>query len=137
MIAPPALLRQFVEHALAEDIGRGDATTQALFTEAVSAEGRIASKTPTVMAGGPVAALVLQTLDPTTWTTLETEEGESVGAGATLLAVRGDGRAILTGERVALNILHRLCGIAGGCWTNTRSGAAAARTTGSGSTTGS
>jgi nicotinate-nucleotide pyrophosphorylase (carboxylating) len=112
MIAPPAVLREFVEQALAEDIGRGDATTQALFPDVVPAEGRIAAKLPTVMAGGPVAGLVFQTLDPTTWVTCESDEGTSVEAGATLLTVRGDGRSILTGERVALNILQRLCGIA-------------------------
>src|SRR5262245_35626058 len=112
MIDQPSALREFVERALAEDIGRGDATTNALFASAVPAEGRIVAKTPTVMAGGPVAALVFQTLDPTTWATLDTEDGEAVDAGTTVLTVRGDGRSILTGERVALNILQRLCGIA-------------------------
>lgn len=112
MIAPPAVLREFVERALAEDIGRGDATTAALFAEAVPAEGRISAKVPTVMAGGPVAALVFQTLDPTASVTLEADEGKPVEGGGALLAVRGDGRAILSGERVALNILQRLCGIA-------------------------
>ncbi len=112
MIAPPTVLRDFVERALAEDVGRGDATTAALFAEAVPAEGRIAAKLPTVMAGGPVAALVFQTLDPITGVTLDMDEGTSVEAGVTLLTVRGDGRSILTGERVALNILQRLCGIA-------------------------
>lgn len=112
MIAPSTVLRTFVERALAEDIGRGDATTQALFPNAVAAEGRIAAKTPIIMAGGPVAALVFQTLDPTMWATLDSEDGESVDAGTTVLTIRGDGRSILTGERVALNILQRLCGIA-------------------------
>jgi nicotinate-nucleotide pyrophosphorylase (carboxylating) len=106
------VLREFVERALAEDIGRGDATTAALFSEPVAAEGRISTKAPTVMAGGPVAALVFQTLDPAASVTCETEEGKFVEGGAALLAVRGDGRAILSGERVALNMLQRLCGIA-------------------------
>jgi nicotinate-nucleotide pyrophosphorylase (carboxylating) len=112
VIAPPTVLREFVERALAEDIGRGDATTHALFADAVAAEGRISAKTATVMAGGPVAALVFQTVDPTTWTLLDAADGESVAIGSVLLTVRGDGRSILTGERVALNILQRLCGIA-------------------------
>ena len=164
MIAPSSMLKEFVERALAEDIGRGDVTTQALFADDVPAEGRIATKTPTVMAGGPVAALVFQTLDPTAWVTLDEEEGKPVEAGAALLTVQGDGRAILTGERVALNILQRLCAgsprgpgdsstpsagfrvgsptrgrrrLDGDCWINTRSGAAAVRITDSVSTTGS
>jgi len=112
MIAPPAVLRDFVDRALAEDIGHGDATTTALFSEPVATEGRISTKAPTVMAGGPVAALVFQTLDPTASVTCEADEGKPVEGGAALLAVRGDGRAILSGERVALNILQRLCGIA-------------------------
>jgi nicotinate-nucleotide pyrophosphorylase (carboxylating) len=106
------MLRDFVKRALAEDIGRGDATTRALFADAVPAEGRIAARTSTVMAGGPVAVLVFQTLDPTAWATLDVEEGKSVEGGTALLTVRGDGRTILTGERVTLNILQRLCGIA-------------------------
>ena len=112
MIAPSSVLRDFVERALAEDIGRGDATTRALFSEPVPAEGRITAKTPTVMAGGPVAGLVFQTVDPGTWVTLDVEEGTPVEAGTPVLTVSGDGRAILSGERVALNILQRLCGIA-------------------------
>ena len=112
MIAPAHILKEFVERALAEDIGRGDVTTQALFDEDIPAEGRISAKTPTIMAGGSVAAMVFQTLDPTARVTLDEEDGESVESGAVLLTVRGDGRAILTGERVALNILQRLCGIA-------------------------
>lgn len=112
MIAPPAVLRAFVEQALAEDIGRGDATTLALFDHAIQTQGRIAAKRPTVMAGGPVAALVFQTLDPAAQVTLDAAEGQALEAAAPLLTVRGDGRAILSGERVALNILQRLCGIA-------------------------
>ncbi len=112
MIAPPLELRNFVERALAEDIGRGDATTRALFADAIPAEGRIAAKLPTIMAGGPVAALVFQALDPSASVTLEVDEGKAIKGGTVLLAVRGDGRAILSGERVALNILQRLCGIA-------------------------
>lgn len=112
MIAPASVLREFVERALAEDIGHGDTTTRALFADAVPAEGRIAARTSTIMAGGPVAALVFQTLDPTAWATLDVEEGKSVEGDTALLTVRSDGRTILTGERVALNILQRLCGIA-------------------------
>ena len=112
MIAPPAVLHEFVERALAEDLGRGDATTQALFSGLISAEGRISARTATVMAGGPVAALVFQHLDPAASVELLAAEGSPIEANGPLLTIRGDGRGILSAERVALNILQRLCGIA-------------------------
>jgi nicotinate-nucleotide pyrophosphorylase (carboxylating) len=112
MIAPPTVLREFVERALAEDIGRGDATTQALFTGPVPAIGRISAKNPTVVAGRAVAALVFQTLDQHATIEYHIEDGQVILAGDPVLTVRADGRAILTGERVALNILQRLCGVA-------------------------
>jgi nicotinate-nucleotide pyrophosphorylase (carboxylating) len=64
------------------------------------------------MAGGPVAALVFQHLDPSASVELTTVEGSPIGGNGPLITVRGDGRAILSAERVALNILQRLCGIA-------------------------
>ncbi|MFZ5861624.1 MAG: carboxylating nicotinate-nucleotide diphosphorylase [Nitrospirota bacterium] len=112
MIATPAVLREFVERALAEDIGRGDATTRALFTDPVPAIGRISAKNQTVVAGGTVAALVFQTLDQHAVIEHRIEDGRMVLAGDPVLTVRADGRALLTGERVALNILQRLCGVA-------------------------
>lgn len=112
MIAPPAVLREFVERALAEDIGRGDATTQALFTDPVPAVGRIAARTQTVVAGWSVAALVFQTLDRNASIEPHADDGEAILPGASILTVRTDARALLTGERVALNILQRLCGVA-------------------------
>jgi nicotinate-nucleotide pyrophosphorylase (carboxylating) len=112
MIATPAVLREFVERALAEDIGRGDVTTQALFSDSVPAIGRISAKHQAVVAGGPVAALVFQALDQHATIEHHIDEGQIVLANDPVLTVRGDGRAILTGERVALNILQRLCGVA-------------------------
>jgi nicotinate-nucleotide pyrophosphorylase (carboxylating) len=112
VIAPPAVLREFVERALAEDIGRGDATTQALFTDPVPAVGRIAARTQTVVAGWSVAALVFQTLDRNASIEPHADDGEAILPGASILTVRTDARALLTGERVALNILQRLCGVA-------------------------
>jgi nicotinate-nucleotide pyrophosphorylase (carboxylating) len=112
MIAPPAVLREFVERALAEDIGRGDATTQALLPDPVPAIGRIAARARTVLAGWSVAALVFQTLDRNASIEPHADDGEAILPGASILTVRADARALLTGERVALNILQRLCGVA-------------------------
>jgi nicotinate-nucleotide pyrophosphorylase (carboxylating) len=112
VIASPADLREFVERALAEDIGRGDATTQALFTGPVPAVGRISAKNQTVAAGGAIAGLAFQALDQHAAIEHNVADGQVVLAGDALLTVRADGRAMLTAERVALNILQRLCGIA-------------------------
>ena len=112
MIAPPSFLREFVERALAEDIGHGDATTLALFDQPVPAGARVSARHETVMAGGPVAALVFTVLDPRASVELHAAEGSIVPPTSPLLTIHGDGRTILAGERVALNILQRLCGIA-------------------------
>lgn len=112
MIGMPADIRAFVERALAEDIGRGDVTTTALFSEPIAAEARIASRSASMMAGGLVASDVFCCVDPQARVEILLADGQPIEAGAALLAVHGDGRAILTGERVALNILQRLCGIA-------------------------
>lgn len=112
MIWMPADIRAFVERALAEDIGRGDVTTDALFSESIAAEARLSSRSGSIMAGGLVASDVFRCVDPQAHVEILLADGQPIEAGDALLAVRGDGRAILTGERVALNMLQRLCGIA-------------------------
>jgi nicotinate-nucleotide pyrophosphorylase (carboxylating) len=101
-----------VRHALAEDIGTGDLTTLLTVPEGAVAMGSLLAKQAGIVAGLPVAAQVFSQVDPALAIEFTAEEGQYVEAGETLMAVRGSARSILTAERVALNFLQRLSGIA-------------------------
>lgn len=102
-----------VSAALAEDVGDGDATTLALVPEDAQCRAELLLEEPGVVCGVPVAAAVFRSLDPSVTVEAKLEEGAAVsGVPALLAVVEGPARAILTGERVALNLLGRLCGIA-------------------------
>jgi nicotinate-nucleotide pyrophosphorylase (carboxylating) len=108
----PEHLRALVEAALKEDLGSGDLTTRLTVPEGQKARGTVVSKQALVVAGLPVAAEVFRALESSTaWEPL-VEEGAEVGAGTRLAAVNGTAAALLAGERVALNFLQRLSGIA-------------------------
>ena len=98
--------------ALAEDVGRGDLTTEATIPAGTRAQGRIFAKADGVVAGLPMAALVFRLMDPDARITLTARDGERVNRGQTLATLEGDARALLTAERTALNFLGRLSGIA-------------------------
>ena len=107
-------IREIVTHALAEDCGTGDVTTKALFPANVPASGKIIAEEPEglVVAGLAVAVEVFSQLDTSLICTTHLADGDRVPAGAIVLTVTGDGRSVLQGERVALNFLQRLSGIA-------------------------
>lgn len=100
-----------LERALAEDIGAGDLTTDAVLPEAVPARGTVVAKQPIVVAGLPLVARLCELLDPELRFEARAEEGALVGTGI-LAEITGDARPLLRGERVALNFLQRLGGIA-------------------------
>ncbi|MGH2515116.1 MAG: carboxylating nicotinate-nucleotide diphosphorylase [Ktedonobacterales bacterium] len=108
----PIFDAELVRRALAEDIGRGDVTTEATIPAGTSASGRIVARESGVIAGLPLVALVFQSLDPAIHIERRAHDGARVEAGAALVALAGEARAILTGERTALNFLGRLSGIA-------------------------
>ena len=102
-----------VAAALAEDVGSGDATTLALVPEDARCQAELLLEEPGVVCGVPVAAAVFHALDPAVEIQAKLEEGTAVSdVPAVLALVEGPARAILSGERVALNLLARLCGIA-------------------------
>jgi len=102
-----------VEAALAEDVGSGDATTLALVPADRRCHAELLLKEPGVVCGVPVAAAVFRALDPSVTVESRLDEGTSVsGVPAVVAVVDGSARAILTGERVALNVFGRLSGIA-------------------------
>ncbi len=105
-------LANICRNALAEDCGSGDATTLAVVPEDLEIEGFINTREECVCAGMPVVAAVFAELDTRCLVEPLVEEGQLCKLGQTMAHVTGPARAILTGERVALNFLQRLCGIA-------------------------
>jgi nicotinate-nucleotide pyrophosphorylase (carboxylating) len=102
---------EIVRLALAEDIGRGDITTEATIPAAASAKAVIVQKQPGVLCGLPVARIVFAMLDPRVKVEALVEEG-SWGDKRDVARITGPARAILTGERTALNFVQRLSGVA-------------------------
>src|SRR6266704_2599886 len=98
--------------ALKEDIGDGDVTTDFFVPEALHATGRIIVREKTVVAGTGAAAEVFRQVDPSTDIEISHSDADEVAAGDVIMEVRGLARSILKAERVALNFLQRLCGIA-------------------------
>ncbi len=108
-----AFARDAVRRALAEDHADQDVTTRLLGAVADRpAVARFVAEGRFVVAGLPVAAIVFRELDPGAEVAPVAQEGSRVDAGDTLATVRGDARALLAGERVALNFLQRLSGVA-------------------------
>jgi nicotinate-nucleotide pyrophosphorylase (carboxylating) len=110
---PDLLVAPVVLGALAEDLGRaGDLTALACIPADAQLTAVFAARRGGVVAGLACARLALAELDPAAEFTAEAQDGQVVAAGATLAAVRGNARAILSAERTALNLLGRLSGIA-------------------------
>jgi nicotinate-nucleotide pyrophosphorylase (carboxylating) len=107
-----AAVLNFIRKALEEDVGRGDATSLATVPETAMAWARILAKAPLVCAGLPAVERVFRVLDPAIKIELLTKDGDIVEKPRDLMRLRGHARAILTGERVALNFLAHLSGIA-------------------------
>ena len=106
-------IERVVTAALAEDVGTGDATTLALVPEDAQCRAELLLEEPGVVCGVPVAAAVFRALDPAVQVEAKLDEGTAVSdVPAVVAVVEGPARAILSGERVALNLLGRLCGIA-------------------------
>jgi nicotinate-nucleotide pyrophosphorylase (carboxylating) len=98
--------------ALAEDIGAGDITTQFLVPEKLKGHGRIIARERCVVAGTETAAEVFRRVDAELHTEIVQRDGASLTGGESILEVRGNAASILTAERVALNFLQRLSGVA-------------------------
>jgi nicotinate-nucleotide pyrophosphorylase (carboxylating) len=98
--------------ALKEDIGKGDITTDFFVPETLRANAHIVAHEAAVVAGTGTAAEIFRKIDSATDVQIVRRDGEAVAAGDTVIEVRGLARSILKAERVALNFLQRLCGIA-------------------------
>jgi nicotinate-nucleotide pyrophosphorylase (carboxylating) len=106
-------LARVIETALAEDIGSGDLTTDAIVPAELTGRARLLLEQPGVVAGIPIAAAVFRALDADVRVRAVLPEGAIVtDVPARIAELEGPARALLTGERVALNLVARLCGIA-------------------------
>jgi len=108
----PALYREVVRRALAEDLGWGDVTTEATVPPDLRARGTILAKSSCVLAGVDVAAEVFSQLDPGCTFDRKRNDGDRCEPGTVVAEVRGRAAAMLTAERTALNFMQRLSGIA-------------------------
>lgn len=105
-------LRSLISNALREDIGKGDVTTEGIIGRVATAEARLVLKQDGVIAGLPVFEHVFRVFDPGVKVAAKSTEGRHYKSGRLLATVRGKARSILTCERVALNLIQRLSGIA-------------------------
>jgi len=109
----PGAVARVVAAALAEDLAFGDPTTDGLFGPEATATFSLLVKAPGVVAGLPVVSAVFAALDPAVVVGASAADGDRVAGGPTEIArISGPARAILRGERTALNLLGRLSGIA-------------------------
>jgi nicotinate-nucleotide pyrophosphorylase (carboxylating) len=114
-VAPlsPLLIEPLVRAALIEDLGRaGDITTDSIVPMGATARFAITARQPGVIAGLDLAAAAFRLVDPATRLAVERGDGSRVRAGEVVAVVEGPARALLTGERVALNFLGHLSGVA-------------------------
>ena len=101
-----------IQNALAEDIHTGDITTLAVVRERRETRARMTAKEALVLAGIEAAGRVFHLLDPRVRFSPRFADGDKVAAGDLIAEITGDAATLLQGERVALNLLQRMCGIA-------------------------
>lgn len=111
MMWPPAV-DELLSLAIEEDFGRGDATSEALLEPTTQAKGVIVAKEPLVLSGVDVAEAAFRRFDPAVELTLHAKAATAVKPGTAVLSVAGPAVALLAGERIALNFLQRLSGVA-------------------------
>ena len=105
-------LQTLCQQAIAEDVGSGDATTQAIVPAGLKTTAHFINRQECICAGMPVVKTLFQELSNDLELIQHVQEGEICPPRTKMATIEGNARAILTGERTALNFLQRLCGIA-------------------------
>jgi len=105
-------IKSVIDYALKEDIGSGDVTTNSLIPLELSTKATMVAKSSGVIAGLAVAKYVFRTLSPDIIWKAFVNDGDKVVRGDLILEISGSYRALLTGERLALNFMQRMSGIA-------------------------
>jgi nicotinate-nucleotide pyrophosphorylase (carboxylating) len=105
-------IRDVLQAALQEDIGTGDITSRATISESATAIARYTTKQALSVSGLPVAAELIRMVDSKLKFTAQSADGDHVETGTVIAEMTGSARSILAVERVTLNMLQRMCGIA-------------------------
>lgn len=108
----PGVLRRVVDLALAEDIARGDLTTEATVPPTLPGAATLGAREELVLCGLDVVREVFRQVDPTVVVKAEAKDGDTLGPGRVAAQLRGPAASILIGERVALNFAQRMSGVA-------------------------
>ena len=103
---------QHLEAALLEDIGPGDVTSAAIVPPETVARGRFVAREPGILAGAPLVSAIFGRINPDVVVEPLRHDGDALATGDIIASIRGPAIAVLSGERVALNYLQRLSGIA-------------------------
>lgn len=109
---PTNNLQAIITTALAEDIGKGDVTSELLIPAGAQAEMLLVAREPMVACGTFIPEAVYAQLDKAIASTALVKEGTRIAAGTALVKLSGPARAMLTGERLTLNLMQRMCGVA-------------------------
>ena len=112
MHLPAVEIRRVVRQGLEEDLALGDATTSALFSSPIPTQARIIAQQHLIVAGMAAAVQTFLLVDPSIRLSVSKHDGDHAKNGESLISLEGDGRSILQAERVALNFLQHLSGIA-------------------------
>lgn len=105
-------IQSIINNALEEDVGSGDVTTEACISRHTEVTARLVSRQEGVLAGGIIAAMVFRALDESILWEIIVDEGDRLTHGDEIGCFRGSVSTLLTGERVALNLIQRMSGIA-------------------------
>lgn len=105
-------IKKIIKRALKEDIAKGDITTNAIISKKAKSIGRFLVKSDGVICGLPIAKMVFEELDKNISFKMFYKDGDFVKAGTIAAEIKGSEKALLTGERTALNFMQRLSGIA-------------------------
>jgi len=105
-------LDEIIENALKEDLGEGDITSLTILKKNIPAKARLKSKDTGILAGIPIAEKIFEKVDPDLEVTLFKKDGDKVKPGDVVLEVKGKIQSILAAERLVLNFMQRLSGIA-------------------------
>lgn len=105
-------IQELIRRALEEDIGPGDVTSECMVGPDAQATGHIVARQHCILSGAPIVRSVFQHVDPSISASILVGDGTAVDAGRQVLEITGLARALLAAERVALNFLQRLSGIA-------------------------